>query len=81
MTAVAHDAAGSAGSSLGPEARPPSLSGLLFALASATSFGMAGPLAKGLIDAGWSAGAVVLVRLGVAAVVVTPMGLMALRGR
>ncbi len=80
MTAVAHDAAGpSAGSSLGR--RPPSLSGLLFALASATSFGMAGPLAKGLLDTGWSAGAVVLVRLGVGAAVVSPMGLVALRGR
>lgn len=80
MTAVAHDAAGpSAGSSRGR--RPPSLSGLLFALASATSFGMAGPLAKGLLDTGWSAGAVVLVRLGVAAAVVSPMGLVALRGR
>jgi drug/metabolite transporter (DMT)-like permease len=79
MTAVAHDAAGS--SSPAPGARPPSLSGLLFALASATSFGMAGPLAKGLIDAGWSAGAVVLVRLGVAAAVVAPIGVVALRGR
>jgi drug/metabolite transporter (DMT)-like permease len=79
MAAVAHDLPASP--STRPTARPPSLSGLLLALASATSFGMAGPLAKGLLDTGWSAGAVVLVRLGVAAVVVTPMGVVALRGR
>jgi drug/metabolite transporter (DMT)-like permease len=56
-------------------------SGLLFALASATSFGMSGPLARGLLDTGWTPGAVVLVRVGVAALVVAPFGLLALRGR
>lgn len=56
-------------------------SGLAFAIVSAASFGMSGALARGLLDTGWSAGAAVLVRLGLAALVVTPFGVMALRGR
>jgi len=55
--------------------------GLLFALVSAVSFGMSGALARPLLDSGWSAGAVVLVRIGLAAVVVLPFGLVSLRGR
>src|SRR3954452_18181366 len=55
--------------------------GLLFAIASATSFGLSGSLARGLLDAGWSAGAVVLLRIGLAAVVVAPVAARALRGR
>jgi drug/metabolite transporter (DMT)-like permease len=55
--------------------------GLLFALASATSFGLSGSLARGLLDAGWSAGAVVLVRLALGALVVAPLAVRALRGR
>ena len=39
--------------------------GLALAVASATSFGLSGPLARGLLDAGWSAGAVVLARLAI----------------
>ena len=56
-------------------------SGLVLALVSAVSFGMSGALARGLIDTGWSAGAIVLVRIGIAALVVLPFGLVALRGR
>ncbi|GAA1128246.1 DMT family transporter [Nocardioides aquiterrae] len=56
-------------------------SGLGFALLSATSFGMSGALARELLDAGWSAGAIVLVRVGIAALVVLPFGLVSLRGR
>ena len=33
------------------------------------------------MDAGWSAGAVVLIRVGLAALVVAPFGLRALRGQ
>ena len=55
--------------------------GFALALVSATSFGLSGPLASKLLDTGWSAGAVVLVRVGLAALVVTPFGLVALRGR
>ena len=60
---------------------PRTASGLGFALVSAITFGLAGALARGLLDTGWSPGAVVLVRIGVAALVVVPFGLVALRGR
>jgi drug/metabolite transporter (DMT)-like permease len=55
--------------------------GLLLAIASATAFGLSGSLARGLLDAGWSAGAVVLVRLALGALVVAPLAVRALRGR
>ena len=75
MTAIAHDSLGSvaAGSRLA--------SGLGLALLSAASFGMSGALARGLLDGGRRAGAIVLVRVGLAALVVVPFGLVALRGR
>src|SRR3954452_9907062 len=55
--------------------------GLLFAIVSATAFGLSGSLARGLLDAGWSAGAVVLVRLSLGALVVAPLAVRELRGR
>ena len=55
--------------------------GLAFALISAIAFGLSGALARPLMDADWSAGAVVMIRVGLAAVVVTPFGLRALRGQ
>jgi drug/metabolite transporter (DMT)-like permease len=55
--------------------------GLGFALASALSFGLSGTLARGLLDTGWSPGTVTLVRIGLAAVLVAPFGLLALGGR
>ena len=55
--------------------------GLSFAFLSALSFGLAGPLARGLLDVGWSPGAIVLVRVGLAALVVLPVGVLSLRGR
>jgi drug/metabolite transporter (DMT)-like permease len=57
------------------------LPGLAFALLSAASFGMSGALARGLLDNGWTPGAVVLVRISIGALVVLPFGLAALRGR
>jgi drug/metabolite transporter (DMT)-like permease len=60
---------------------PQLTAGLLFALASATAFGLSGSLARGLLDVGWSAGAIVLVRLGLGALVVAPLTVRALRGR
>lgn len=45
------------------------------------TFGSSGALAKSLIDAGWSSGAVVTVRLGCAALVLLVPTLLALRGR
>ena len=77
MSAMTHDAS----PVVEPGARARLLSGLLFAVISATTFGLSGPLARGLLDTGWSPGAVVLVRVAVAALSVTPLGLVALRGR
>src|SRR3954451_10156817 len=55
--------------------------GLLLAVASAVSFGLSGSLARGLIDVGWSPGAVVLARIAIGAVVVAPLTARALRAR
>jgi len=55
--------------------------GLLFAVVSATSFALSGPLARGLIDVGWSPGAVVLARIAIAAIALGPFAARALRGR
>src|SRR3954452_21019559 len=52
-----------------------------FAVVSAASFALSGALARGLIDAGWSPGAVVLARIAVAALVVAPLVTRALRAR
>ena len=83
MNAVAHDTTTAPGRSV-LHATPDGsrlVGGLIFAVVSATAFGMSGALARGLLDTGWSAGAVVLVRIGLAAVVVAPFGAFALRGR
>lgn len=55
--------------------------GLGFAFASATSFGLSGSLARGLLDSGWSAGAAVTLRILIAAAVLVVPGALALRGR
>ncbi len=57
------------------------VSGLGFALASAGTFALSGPFARGLIDAGWTAGAAVTVRMGIAALALLVPTLLALRGR
>lgn len=74
MTTLTHDASRGASVSRVP-------AGLAFALVSALSFGLSGAVARGLLDTGWSPGATTLIRVSVAAVVVLPMGLVALRGR
>ncbi len=56
-------------------------SGLGFALLSAASFGMSGALARGLLHEGWTPGALSVARIGLAALVIAPFGLVALRGR
>lgn len=48
---------------------------------SAVSFSLSGPLARGLLDTGWSPGAVVSARIALAAVIVAPFGARSLRGR
>ncbi len=60
---------------------PGAVPGLVLALASAGSFGLAGPLAKGLLEAGWSVGAAVTARIGLAALVLLPAVAVSLRGR
>ena len=77
MTTLTHDAPVAAGAD--PAARLSA--GLAFAVVSAVSFGLAGGLARGLIDTGWSPGAMTLVRVGLAAAILTPFGPAALRGR
>ena len=80
MTAVAHDAiAPTPGQAVPGGSRL--ASGLAFAIVSATTFGLSGALARGLLDTGWSPGAVVLVRVGLAALLVAPLGALALRGQ
>jgi len=70
VTALTHD-----------QRRARTTSGLLLALASAASFGMSGVLARGLLDTGWSAGAVVTLRIAIAALVLVVPAVLALRGR
>ncbi|MCZ0710055.1 EamA family transporter [Microbacterium paraoxydans] len=55
--------------------------GLPLAIAAAFAFGSSGAWARGLIDAGWTPGAAVTVRVGVAALVLLVPTLLALRGR
>ncbi len=55
--------------------------GLAMATVSAAAFGSSGPMGKALIDAGWTAGAAVLVRLGGAAVILWVAAAILLRGR
>ncbi|RBY81083.1 EamA/RhaT family transporter [Blastococcus sp. TF02-09] len=57
------------------------LLGLLLAVLSAAAFGTSGVFAAGLLDVGWSAGAAVVVRMGVAALALTVPAALQLRGR
>jgi drug/metabolite transporter (DMT)-like permease len=74
VTALTHDTRSST-----PSSR--TAAGLVLAVASATTFGMSGALARGLLDTGWSAGAAVTLRTSLAALVLLVPGLLALRGR
>ena len=74
------DGTGAAGST-GADARVGGTGGLALALVSAASFATSGPLAKSLLDAGWSPGAAVTARIaGAALVLAVPAGI-SLRGR
>ncbi len=77
MSTVAHDTPTAAGT----DGASRLSAGLAFALVSAISFGLSGALARGLLETGWSAGAMTLVRVALGALVLTPFGLAALRGR
>lgn len=63
--------------------RQPSLggAGLVLAVLSSLTFATSGTFARSLIDAGWSAEAAVIVRVGLAALVLTVPAVLALRGR
>ncbi|WP_433522212.1 EamA family transporter [Nocardia pseudovaccinii] len=54
--------------------------GLLCAVVSASSFGLSGSLARGLMNAGWSSASVVAVRVLLAAAVLVPIAVVQLRG-
>ncbi|WP_019030881.1 EamA family transporter [Salinispora arenicola] len=60
---------------------PRGSAGLLLAVLSALTFATSGTFARSLIDAGWSAEAAVIVRVGLAALVLTVPAVLALRGR
>ncbi len=55
------------------------VTGLLIAVASALAFSSSGPFVKPLLDGGWSLGAVLLVRMGVAALLLSPALIAAIR--
>ena len=63
------------------QANPAVGGGVLLAVASATAFGLSGSLATGLLTTGWSPGAIVIARMGIAAIALAPFTLAALRGR
>jgi drug/metabolite transporter (DMT)-like permease len=56
-------------------------SGLTLAVLSAMSFALSGPIAKGLIESGWTAGAAVTARVLIAAAVLVVPAVISLRGR
>ncbi|MBW3658526.1 MAG: DMT family transporter [Actinobacteria bacterium] len=58
----------------------PTGAGLGLAVTSAAAFGTSGAFAASLLQAGWTPGAAVTVRVGLAALVLTLPGLLALRG-
>jgi drug/metabolite transporter (DMT)-like permease len=73
MTTFAHDEV---------TVRPSRLaSGLGLAVISATAFGLSGSLAKGLLDAGWTAGSAVTARILIAAAALFIPAVLSLRGR
>jgi drug/metabolite transporter (DMT)-like permease len=81
MSTLTHDAPLDATPTGADAAASRLTAGLVFALVSAMSFGMSGALARGLIETGWSAGAMTLVRVALAGAALTPFGIFALRGR
>lgn len=62
-------------------ARPQLGAGLLLAMVSASAFGLSGSLARGLLDAGWTAGAAVTARVTLAALVLAVPAALAMRGK
>src|SRR5262245_61306718 len=81
MTTMTHDtkATGAGAANQGPRSQV--AVGFGFAVVSAMAFGLSGALARGLMDAGWSAGAAVACRILVAAAFLVVPASIALRGR
>ena len=73
MATITHDTPVRSTSRLG--------SGLVLALVSAASFGVSGSLARGLLDAGWTAGAAVTARIVIAALALLVPAYLSMRGR
>lgn len=61
--------------------RKPGSAGLGFASLSAATFGSSGPFAASLLEAGWTPGAAVTVRVAAAALILTVPAMLQLRGR
>ncbi|MBL0886984.1 EamA family transporter [Myceligenerans indicum] len=55
--------------------------GIVFALVAAATFSLSGPFARGLLDAGWTAGAAVTARVLIGGAVLALPAALALRGR
>lgn len=64
-----------------PGTRPGPGVGLLMAVVSAAAFGTSGAVARSLLDAGWTPGALVTFRIGVAALLLIVPAAVAMRGR
>ncbi|RYJ07626.1 MAG: DMT family transporter [Actinomycetales bacterium] len=62
-------------------ARSRASTGLVLAVVSAASFGLSGPLGRGLMDAGWSPAAAVAARVAIASLALAPWAVTQLRGR
>ncbi|MDR7384341.1 EamA family transporter [Promicromonospora iranensis] len=80
MSAVTPDTAGANLRSPRPAPGRRLTTGLVLAGVSAAAFSLSGVFASGLLDTGWSPGAMVLVRVAIAALVVLPLGIVSLRG-
>ena len=61
-------------------ARPNMLPGILAGLVAAATFGSSGVAARPLLEAGWTPGAIVLLRIGIPALVLLPAALWMMRG-
>ena len=62
-----------------PVVRSASTAGLLMAVASALAFSSSGPFVKPLLEGGWSLGAALVVRMGVAGLILSPALVRAMR--
>jgi len=60
---------------------PPRAAGLAIGLGSALAFSSSGPLVKPLLEAGWTLGAALLIRMGLAALILSPAIVIAVRRR